>query len=152
MRKYKGYWKKYYKRNKKKLKAKSYEWRNNNPEKVREYQTNYRIRNKEKEKEASKERYRQWVSLEQNHQHKKEYQRVWFLKNSKYIKEERARLNSLLQTLKSGKAKINGYEVEVKQDKGGKWFYFLAQNKRLVYMSDKFNTKVDAVKDLEYAL
>lgn len=147
-----GYWKKYYKQNKRKLKAKSYEWRNNNPEKVREYQINYRIKNKEKENEASKRRYKQWVGIEQNHQHKKEYQKRWFLKNSKFIKEERAKLNSLLQTLRSGKAKINGYDVEVKQDKGGKWFYFLCQNKRLVYMSDKFITKVDAVKDLEYAL
>lgn len=144
----KTYWKEYYRQNKKKLKIKRDEWLSKNPEKIKEYRQRYRDKNNENYKGRAREYYKKWIQIKKNRKHKKDYQKVWW----RYRKEEREELNSLLKTLINGKAKINGYDVEIKSDKGGKWFYFLVQDKRIVYMSDKFETKIDAVKDLEYAI
>lgn len=148
----KGQWKRYYKKNRSKENARKAEWRRSNPEKDREYTQTYRAKNPEKYKEIVRNGYRKWVSVEENRMHKKEYQREWYRRNIHLIQERKQRMKSLSQELKTGRAKINGYDIELKQDKGGKWFYYMAQDKNIVYISDKFDKRMDAIRDLEYAL
>ena len=145
----KGYWKRYYKRNKSKLREKCNKWRQDNPERARELSVTYRNKNIDKDREQARERYKKWVSVEENHNHKKAYQKEWYIK---FRKEDKESMKSLMQELKHNRAKINGYDIELKQDKGGMWFYYMAQSNNVVYISDKFEKRIDAIRDLEYAL
>lgn len=152
----KEYWKKYHKQYRQKHKEKIYkkikEWRKNNPERVKEINRQSRERNIERYKQISREHYKEWISIEQNRRHKKEYQKMWWKSRGSFVLQEKKERKELLKVLEKGNAVVNGYEVEVRQDKGGLWFYFLRQDKNLVYISDKFETKESLIKDLQYAI
>ena len=148
----KNYWKKYYRQNRKKILDKNKMWRTNNPERKKEINRLSRERNLERFRKISRECYKVWISIEQNRRHKKEYQKVWWKNRYEVLREDRAEFKELSRVLEKGKAIINGYDVEVRQDKGGLWFYFLCQDKNLVYISDKFETKDKLIKDLQYAI
>lgn len=146
------YSKKYYHRNKKKIQKQLNAWRQKNIEKTREYNRICRERHIDKYRAIARERYRIWISIEENRKHKKEYQKLWWKTKYEAQREDREELKEIYRVLEKGSAIINGYEVELKQDKGGMWFYYIKQNKSLVYISDKFATKADAIKDLQYAI
>lgn len=146
------YFKEYYKQNKKKIRQKQKEWRYRNPEKYKEYHRICRERHIDRYRAIARERYRIWISIEENRKHKKEYQKLWWKSKYEAQQEDRAELQEISRVLEKGKATINGYEVELKQDKGGMWFYYILQEKNLVYISDKFASRLDAIKDLQYAI
>lgn len=148
----KEYYKQYRKQNKEKIYEKLYDWRKKNPDRVREINRQSRERNLERFRKMSRECYKVWISIEQNRRHKKEYQKVWWKKRYEVLREDKAEFKELSRVLEKGKAIINGYEVEIRRDKGGMWFYFLCQDKNLVYISDKFETKEKLIKDLQYAI
>lgn len=146
------YWQEYYEQNKKRILKKQKEWRTNNPEKYKEFKKITRERRIEKYRALARERYRIWISIEENRKHKKEYQKLWWKTKYEAIKEEKDEFKEIERVLEKGKSIINGYEVELKTDNGGQWFYSLRQNGVLVYISDKFSTKKDLIKDLQYAV
>lgn len=148
----KEYWKEYYKQNKVKIQKKKREWRLNNPEKDKEYNRICRERHIEKYRERARQCYKTWISFEENRRHKKEYQKMWWKSKYEIMKEDRQEIEEISRVLEKGKATINGYEVELKQDKGGMWFYYISQERNLVYISDKFASRLDAVKDLQLAI
>lgn len=148
----KEYWKRYYKQNKERLNRKKREWAENNPERFKEIKKLSRERNIERYRKISREYYKVWISIERNRKHKKEYQKIWWKSRGSFVIQEKRERREILKVLEKGKAIINGYDVEVRQDKGGMWFYFLCQNKSLVYISDKFETKEKLIKDLQYAI
>lgn len=146
------YFKEYYKQNKKKIRQKQQEWRHRNPEKFKEYKRICREKHIDRYRAIARERYRVWISIEENRKHKKEYQKLWWKSKYEAQREDREELREICRVLEKGSAIINGYEVEMKQDKGGMWFYYIKQNKSLVYISDKFASRLDAIKDLQYAI
>ena len=148
----KEYWQEYYRQNKRKILDKCKKWRTNNPEKEKAYRKLYRERNIDKLRERARIAYREWISIEENRRHKKEYQRLWWKQKYSFLKEENEELKEIERVLQKGRAIINGYDVEIKQDKGGKLFYLIRQNGLLVYISDKFNTRKELFKDLQYAI
>lgn len=148
----KEYWREYYRQNKKKILDKCRRWRANNPEKEKEYRKLYKERHIDKVRERARIAYREWISIEENRRHKKEYQRLWWKQKYSFLKEENEELKEIERVLQKGRAIINGYDVEIKQDKGGKLFYLIRQNGLLVYISDKFNTRKELFKDLQYAI
>lgn len=148
----KEYWQEYYRQNKKKILDKCRRWRANNPEKEKEYRKLYKERHIDKVRERARIAYREWISIEENRRHKKEYQRLWWKQKYSFLKEENEELKEIERVLQKGRAIINGYDVEIKQDKGGKLFYLIRQNGLLVYISDKFNTRKELFKDLQYAI
>lgn len=147
-----SYWKEYYQQNKKRIIKQKKRWRINNPEKVKEYNKICRMKHIDRYKEIAREQYRIWISIEENRKHKKEYQKLWWKTKYEAQKEERDELKEIVRVLEKGKAIINGYDVELRQDNGGMWFYYISQNKSLVYVSDKFVSRIDAIKDLQYAV
>ena len=146
------YFKAYYRRNKKKIAQKQKEWKQNNYERYRECNRICRERNIDRYRAIARECYKTWISIEQNRQHKKEYQRMWWKSKHEIMIEDKQEFNEISKALENGKATINGYNVELKQDKGGMWFYYISQEKNLVYISDKFSSRVDAIKDLQLAI
>lgn len=146
------YFKEYYRQNKKRIAQKNKEWQKNNPEKTKEYQRICRERNIDQYRTRARQCYKTWISFEENRRHKKEYQKMWWKSKYEIMKEDRQELNEISRALEKGKAIINGYNVELKQDKGGMWFYYISQEKNLVYISDKFSSRMDAIKDLQYAV
>ena len=148
----KEYWKEYYRQNRKKINERNKRWQHNNPEKVKEYRKICRQKNIDKFRERARIAYREWISIEENRRHKKEYQRLWWKQKYSFIKEENEELKEIERVLEKGRAVINGYDVEVKSDKGGKFFYLIRQNGLLVYISDKFITRKELFKDLQYAI
>lgn len=146
------YWNKYYRKNKKRIRKQKKEWRKNNAEKFKEINRLCREKHIDQYRERARECYKTWISFEKNKQHKKEYQRMWWKSKREIIKEDQEELNEISRVLEKGKAIINGYNVELKQDKGGMWFYYISQEKNLVYISDKFSARVDAIKDLQLAI
>lgn len=148
----KEYWREYYRQNKKKILDKCRRWRANNPEKEKEYRKLYKERHIDKVRERARIAYREWISIEENRRHKKEYQRLWWKQKYSFLKEENEELKEIERVLQKGRAIINGYDVEIKQDKGGKLFYLIRQNGLLVYISDKFSNHKELFKDLQYAI
>lgn len=146
------YWKEYYEQNKKRIIKQKKEWRQNNPEKFKEYKKICRLKHIEKYRAIAREMYRVWIAIEENRKHKKEYQKLWWKTKYEAQKADREELKEIIRVLEKGYANINGYDVELKQDKGGMWFYYIKQEKSIVYISDKFQTKIDAIKDLQYAI
>lgn len=148
----KEYWREYYRQNKRKILDKCRRWRANNPEKEKEYRKLYKERHIDKVRERARIAYREWISIEENRRHKKEYQRLWWKQKYSFLKEENEELKEIERVLQKGRAIINGYDVEIKTDKGGKLFYLIRQNRLLVYISDKFNNRKELFKDLQYAI
>ena len=148
----KEYWKEYYRQNRKKILDKCKKWQTNNPEKKKAYEKISREKHIDKYREKARIAYREWILIEENRRHKKEYQRLWWKQKYSFIKEENEELKQIERVLEKGRAIINGYDVEVKSDKGGKFFYLIRQNGLLVYISDKFNNRKELFKDLQYAI
>jgi len=148
----KEYWKEYYRQNRRKILDKCKKWQTNNPEKKKAYEKISREKHIDKYREKARIAYREWILIEENRRHKKEYQRLWWKQKYSFIKEENEELKEIERVLQKGRAIINGYDVEIKQDKGGKFFYLIRQNGLLVYISDKFNTRKELFKDLQYAI
>lgn len=146
------YWKEYYQQNKKKIQEKNKQWQHNNPEKVKEYQKICRQKNIDKFRERARIAYREWIAIEENRKHKKEYQRLWWKQKYSFFKEENEELREIERVLQKDRAVINGYDVEIKTDKGGMFFYLIRQNGLLVYISDKFEDRKELLKDLQYAI
>ena len=142
------YWQQYYKQNKHRIKQKKQLWRLNNPEKAKEYY----YKDLPLSRERSRRNFRKWISNPVNRQHKKQYQKVWFQNKYRFIKEDNREIKYLEQIFVNNTAIINGYEIFIKQDKGFKWFYYIVQNGKSIYISDKFETKKDLIKDLQYAI
>lgn len=148
----KEYWKEYYRQNRRKILDKCKKWQTNNPEKKKAYEKISREKHIDKYREKARIAYREWILIEENRRHKKEYQRLWWKQKYSFIKEENEELKEIERVLEKGRAIINGYDVEIKQDKGGKLFYLIRQNGLLVYISDKFNNRKELFKDLQYAI
>lgn len=148
----KEYFNNYYRRNRKRIKKQKKEWRENNSERFKEINRLCREKHIEQYRARARECYKTWISIEQNRRHKKEYQKMWWKSKRELQKEEQQELNEISRVLEKGKAIINGYNVELKQDKGGMWFYYISQDKNLVYISDKFEKRIEAIKDLQYAI
>lgn len=142
------YWQQYYQQNKHRIKKKKQLWRLNNPDKPKEYYYKDLLLSRKR----SRENYRKWIMIEENKLHKKAYQKEWFQKRYRFFKENNNYLKELTQKLVNNKAKINGYFVTLKQDKGGQWFYFILHEGKNIYISDKFATKKELIKDLQYAI
>lgn len=148
----KEYWKEYYRQNRRKILDKCKRWQTNNPEKKKAYEKISREKHIDKYREKARIAYREWILIEENRRHKKEYQRLWWKQKYSFIKEENEELKEIERVLQKGRAIINGYDVEIKQDKGGKLFYLIRQNGLLVYISDKFINRKELFKDLQYAI
>lgn len=148
----KEYWKQYYQQNKKKIDEKTRKWQTNNAEKFSKYRKDYREKHLDKFRARERVAYKAWVSIEENRRHKKEYQRLWWKQKYSFLKEESEELKEIERVLQKNRAIINGYDVEIKTDKGGRFFYLIRQNGLLVYISDKFDTRKELLKDLQYAI
>lgn len=146
------YWRDYYRKNSRKIRKQKKVWRRNNTERVKEINKTCREKHIDQYRERARECYKTWINFEHNKQHKKEYQRIWQKSKREISKEDQQELNEIIRALETNRATINGYGIELKQDKGGMWFYYILENKNLVYISDKFQKRIEAIKDLQYAI
>lgn len=148
----KEYWKQYYEQNKKKIKEKCRKWQHNNPERAKELVKASKEKRLEYYKQVSRQCYKAWISIEQNRRRKKEYQKMWRKSKFELMQEENLEFEQLEQALNRGQNLIRGYIVELKQDREGKWFYYLLKFGALYFISDKFETRKQAIKDMQYAI
>lgn len=100
----------------------------------------------EKSREYVRKQYNKWISDEENKKKKKEYQKQWWLKVKKPREQEEARINKSIK--KRRRFVKNGYVVKLKKDKGDNYFFYIEKDKKVVYISDKYNNIEMAKKEM----
>lgn len=126
----------------------SREYRFKNPEKVKEYLNNTKKKNVKRYLEQRRKAYKKWISNPENLARKKEYQRQWYQQvKKKQEQETRKEIYRVRDILKKKEYVVDEYiTVGLRKDKAGKFFFYVSENGKIKFISDKYDNINKCVK------
>ena len=124
------------------------EYRRKNPEKIKEYLKNFKEKNLERFLEQRRKAYNKWISKPENLAKKKAYQREWYQRvKKKQEQETRKEIYRVRDLLKKGEYVVDEFNtLGLRNDKSGKFFFYVSENGKVKFVSDKYSSINKCVK------